>query len=144
MTPYGPLANARLDDGVWRFNVPGTVSVPLAGRFGDKAFIGHYHMLSQMYLGREPEDGRSVYFVGWENGPIKIGVAINVATRLRFLQIGCPYDVQLWATASGGRRTEKDYHRRFAVHRLRGEWFERCPEIEEEIARLSSQGISHE
>ena len=34
------------------------------------------------------------------------------------------------------RTHEQAYHRKFRNHHMRGEWFERCPEIEAEIERL--------
>ena len=45
-----------------------------------------------------------------------------------------------WAVTTGGLWAERDYHKRFAQWWMRGEWFERCPEIEAEIARLSQRG----
>jgi hypothetical protein len=39
---------------------------------------------------------------------------------------------------AGGLHVELEYHQRFRAHHLRGEWFERCPEIEAEIERLNT------
>jgi hypothetical protein len=79
-----------------------------------------------------------VYFIGAQSGPIKIGIAGNVQNRLKGLQTGHHEKLELLATCEGGQSLERDYHKRFASRRLNGEWFERCPEIEGEIERLSA------
>jgi hypothetical protein len=79
-----------------------------------------------------------VYFVGADEGPIKIGWCKNIAKRLVELQCGNPARLSVLATAPGRSHLEAEYHRRFAAHRLHGEWFERHPDILAEIARLSS------
>lgn len=83
------------------------------------------------------------YFIGGDVGAIKIGRSVNVAVRLKDIQACSPIPVRVLATRAGNSR-EKMYHRLFAAHRLHGEWFERCPEIEAEIARLNSIGIEEE
>jgi hypothetical protein len=111
--------------------------VPITGRYRDPEFMGHYQMLCDLFdVGFRADDPRNVYFMGWRDGPIKIGLAINVKTRRDTLQVACPYELQVYATAGGGLRAEVEYHQQFRERHLRGEWFERCPEIEAEIARL--------
>lgn len=80
---------------------------------------------------------QTVYFIASESGPIKIGIAVSPDKRLRGLQTGHHERLELLATCEGGQERERDYHKRFAAHRLHGEWFERVPEIELEIARLN-------
>lgn len=78
-----------------------------------------------------------LYFIGAAEGPIKIGVSINPVSRLRALQTGYPFKLDILALVAGGGRYEGDYHAMFAEHRLHGEWFARVPEIEAEIAKLN-------
>lgn len=87
-----------------------------------------------------PEKIGTVYFIGAENGgPIKIGFTTNVQTRLGRLQVGSPARLEILALAHDRPRSaECGYHFRFRAFRLHGEWFERVPEIEAEIARLSA------
>lgn len=80
-----------------------------------------------------------VYFIQSESGGIKIGVAVDVAKRLRGLQTAHPAKLTLLAVTNGGPAQEADYHRRFAAHRLHGEWFERHPDILAEIDRLNAE-----
>jgi hypothetical protein len=87
---------------------------------------------------RERQDRFTVYFVGGDVGAIKIGLARNPHRRIKGLQCGSPIPLKILATVSGGRRLEMAYHRRFAVHRLHGEWFARSPEIQSEIDRLNA------
>lgn len=79
----------------------------------------------------------SCYFVGAAGlNVVKIGYANHVRNRLSHMQVNSPVRLELLATAPGGLLRERTYHRRFAAHRLHGEWFERCLEIEAEIERL--------
>jgi hypothetical protein len=71
-----------------------------------------------------------VYFVqAGEGGPIKIGTALDVPRRLKKLQQAQSAKLVLLAVRRGGLKTERGYHRRFADHRIRGEWFHPAPVI---------------
>lgn len=78
-----------------------------------------------------------VYFILAATGEIKIGMAVDVVQRLNSLQTSHPAKLEILATTSGGRKRERQYHERFAAHRLHGEWFEPHPDILAEIERLS-------
>ncbi len=79
-----------------------------------------------------------VYFVGPKDGPIKIGYARRLDFRIKDLRLANAYPLEIWASVKACPSLEREYHKRFAAHRLHGEWFERCPEIEAEIARLKA------
>lgn len=81
-------------------------------------------------------DRSAVYFVGGDIGAIKIGISIDLPKRLASLNSHSPIPLKALATVRGGRKEEKAYHRRFAAHRLHGEWFSPAPEILAEIERL--------
>jgi len=81
---------------------------------------------------------RHIYFIGGEDGPIKIGIAVNPSARLKELQTGHPARLSVLATVLGPDSLEGDYHVRFAEHRLEGEWFARHPDILAEIERLAA------
>ena len=80
-------------------------------------------------------DKSVVYFIGCE-AAIKIGKARNVKRRLGEIQALSPVRLQVLATTPGNLRLEKEYHKRFAAHRLHGEWFAPHPDILAEIERL--------
>lgn len=80
-----------------------------------------------------------VYFIGAASGPVKIGIAGNPQNRLKGLQTGHHERLSILAVCDGDQELERAYHKRFAEHRLGGEWFGRVPEIEAEIERLASQ-----
>lgn len=84
--------------------------------------------------------GPLCYFIGAAHGPVKIGFSTNPDKRMEGFQLCSPYTLSVLATVPGGIIAEREYHKRFAGFRLHGEWFERCPEIEAEIARLSKTG----
>jgi len=70
-----------------------------------------------------------VYFVGF-NGFVKIGFSVNVERRIRDLQKGAPYRLEVYAAIPGSLNDEKQLHRRFIRHRTDiGEWFHYSDEI---------------
>lgn len=85
---------------------------------------------------KAPLGTRYVYFIAAIGGPIKIGLAKVPQERLKDLQTSHPKELRLlaWVIADEGK--EKEYHLRFADHRLSGEWFARHPDILEEIRRI--------
>ena len=60
---------------------------------------------------------------------VKIGCARNIRARLATLQTGSAAPLELLATTT---EPESVMHSRFAMHRLRGEWFALTPEILEQ------------
>lgn len=70
---------------------------------------------------------KGIYFVqAVTGGPIKIGVASNVYTRLKGIQTGSPVKLQIIAFVPDDdpRFLEGLLHERFAQFRLEGEWFQ--------------------
>lgn len=80
----------------------------------------------------------TVYFIQVASGEIKIGNANCANARLRKLQSANPHKLTLLATCAGGEPQEREYHTRFAQHRLVGEWFTPAPDILAEIERLNT------
>lgn len=73
----------------------------------------------------------TIYFVQAEcGGPVKIGFTVDVDERVKALQCGSPFPLRVVATRPGTLGTEAELHRRFARHRLHGEWFEASDDIE--------------
>ncbi len=67
-----------------------------------------------------------IYFVQADGvGHIKIGFTDgeDAAVRLATLQVGSPVPLRLLGVIRGTLSDEKDLHRRFAAHRVVGEWF---------------------
>lgn len=77
------------------------------------------------------------YFIGGEEGPIKIGHTVDIKVRLGTLRLSSPLWLEVLASRSGGAGREAAYHQQFAAHRLHGEWFTRHPDILAEIDRLN-------
>ena len=81
------------------------------------------------YIGPREE---CVYFVQeGDDGPVKIGTAglRNVMSRVGGLQTGNPRKLHLRRVVRGGAGLEVTLQRRYAAHRIRGEWFEPHPEL---------------
>lgn len=79
-----------------------------------------------------------VYFVSYENGPVKIGKAKNISARIKTLQTGIPYPLQLLGVMAGRTGLEGALHRKFHTSRLNGEWFERDSNLLEFIHQNTS------
>lgn len=62
---------------------------------------------------------------------IKIGFtdAPDAEARVAALQTGNSSELVLLTSFNGGREKESELHRRFAAHRIAGEWFHPAPEL---------------
>lgn len=58
---------------------------------------------------------------------MKIGTAKNVDKRMGSLQTGNPEELTLLHTLIGGRKLERQLHRQFSAHHVKGEWFQAEP-----------------
>lgn len=71
-----------------------------------------------------------VYFIREKGtGCIKIGKTTDVRGRIKGLQTGSPQGLQLLAVVPGYTEVEDRMHRRFAAHRVSGEWFRPAAEL---------------
>jgi hypothetical protein len=89
---------------------------------------------------REPEvvPLAGVYFAGSGEGPVKIGHTRDWVSRIKALQTGHPWKLNLLAiVVDADTSVERDYQMRFGRHRLHGEWFSPHPDILAEIERLT-------
>jgi hypothetical protein len=71
-----------------------------------------------------------VYFVRVaEQAVFKVGISNTPTKRLQGLQTGCPYELQLYATAliRDTKAAEEQVHRILASRQIRGEWFSISP-----------------
>jgi hypothetical protein len=74
---------------------------------------------------------RMIYFIRYGSRRIvKIGHCTDhPRIRMGILQTGTPERLTLLGMAPGGLKEEKEWHRRFAHLRVRGEWFQWTPEL---------------
>lgn len=70
---------------------------------------------------------------------VKIGFAVSVPERMAMLQTASSDKLRLLGTIKGDLTTEGEMHRRFAQHRIQGEWFRLVSEIVEYIAELKAK-----
>jgi len=64
------------------------------------------------------------------DGPIKIGHTIGgIASRISFLQVGCPWQIVVLGTMDGDIATESSLLKKFAHLNMRGEWFYAADEL---------------
>lgn len=79
-----------------------------------------------------------VYFVT-DGEAIKIGHANNINRRIAELQTSQHFPLYFIGGLSGGEHEERLLHRRFALLRIRGEWFEIHPDIFNFIDEISDE-----
>jgi len=78
-----------------------------------------------------------IYFIQQENdGAIKIGISNNFKKRLRQLQTGSPYKLNILTIINGDEELEKQLHSKFAEYRLSGEWFKPVEKLVNYINKL--------
>jgi len=73
-----------------------------------------------------------------DDGPVKIGFTRNASQRLEALQTGNSKKLSLIAKIPGTQRDEILLQKIFGEYRIRGEWFERAPQIKV-LIRCASQ-----
>lgn len=73
-----------------------------------------------------------IYFVKADN-KIKIGYSSNPANRIITLQTSSPEELQVLLVIDGNMDDERELHKKFIDHKIRGEWFALSNEISEYI-----------
>ena len=65
------------------------------------------------------------FFLHRKYNAVKIGYTSNVDERLSDIRTGCPVhsDIKLLFWFRGSREEETEFHRRFRMYRMDGEWF---------------------
>lgn len=69
-----------------------------------------------------------VYVIGRAEGPVKVGITTDLIARMRQMQTGSPFKLQLLYAMpcddrANAREHESAFHFVYAEHRLTGEWF---------------------
>lgn len=86
----------------------------------------------------EPRSPDQVYFArAGRTNRVKIGTAVDVAVRMRDLAHPLVGKLRVLGVVDGGYGMESEMHRRFAVYRIKGEWFRLEGELAEFVASLS-------
>ncbi|TPM53286.1 GIY-YIG nuclease family protein [Mesorhizobium sp. B2-2-4] len=70
-----------------------------------------------------PAEHGHIYFMKAGNA-VKIGRSANLRSRFKSLQTGSAEEARIVKVLPGGKRREKEFHKRFSEYRLRGEWFD--------------------
>ena len=71
--------------------------------------------------------GQSVYIIGTSrNGPVKVGISANPASRAREMQTACALPLKVFGEwpCHNAKLSETLMHRVLEPHRMSGEWFE--------------------
>lgn len=82
----------------------------------------------KLYQPSDRDPSAFVYFIqGEDEGPIKIGAAIDPVKRMRGMQTGYPYKLRILATHPGGYTFERYLHWYLWRYKIRGEWYKPGP-----------------
>lgn len=84
----------------------------------------------------------SIYIIGPESGPYKVGKTSDVSKRLAALQTANPFRLKVHFSIQEGDASgaERDAHNALAKHRLSGEWFD-AP-LDEIISAIERRGAT--
>lgn len=75
-------------------------------------------------LGRDRIEDAHTYFIQRQDGPVKIGAAVDVFQRMAALQTASPEPLRLIGVIIlGGYRMERYLHGLLADDRIGGEWY---------------------
>ena len=84
-------------------------------------------------------DVNFIYVIGnKEHGICKIGFTNNVFKRVKSIQTGCPYPLEIFCVIHGSMETEKKLHYKYKSLRLNGEWFKYENPLKESIENVES------
>lgn len=72
---------------------------------------------------------------------LKIGITRHPHRRLQGLQVGSAFPLELLVAVRVFPQSEAIAHRRFAAHRISGEWFHECPEILTWVTNLQRRTV---
>lgn len=73
----------------------------------------------------QDDEQQVVYVIGQRRSSIaKVGTTSNLRARLRAIQTGHPFRLEVLWYCRGGRRLESWLHENLAPRRLQGEWFD--------------------
>lgn len=81
-----------------------------------------------------------VYFLQTDHY-VKIGFSETPQKRISSIQVSLPTKLRVLMIIKGGRKLEKQLHKRFAHLRSNGEWFKINEEIEDYLAEMEDQDL---
>lgn len=93
------------------------------------ASAAHEEAAARRLLRDEPRQKALYLMQSGDCGPIKIGVAYDVAARRSQLQSGNPDPIYVRFALSAMGHRESEMHQRLSAFRISGEWFEPVPEV---------------
>ncbi|MEX1059424.1 MAG: GIY-YIG nuclease family protein [Methyloceanibacter sp.] len=100
-------------------------------------WVQRAELAMQPHRGEPDENDPRIYFISTDDEFIKIGFTTNLRERIRSLRTASPKRLRVHVAIPGTRDDERELHRRFAVHHVRGEWFKFSDAIADFIASYS-------
>lgn len=86
-------------------------------------------------------DGASIGFIyvfaNHFSGVCKIGFTTNPTNRLKQVQTGCPYKLEIILVIKGSIKTERALHKKYKKFKTNGEWFLFRGQLKESIQKTA-------
>lgn len=76
-------------------------------------------------------------FANYFSGVCKIGFTTNPINRLKQVQTGCPYKLEIILVIKGSIKVERALHRKYKKFKTNGEWFLFRGELKESIQKIA-------
>lgn len=77
-----------------------------------------------------------IYFISNGSDAVKIGYSLRVEERIKELQNGSPFPLEILALSPGDKVAEREYHQKYSDLAIGGEWFQIDKSLEGEIKQL--------
>ena len=98
--------------------------------------IADYHKYIENLVNKR--DGY-IYVIGNKEYKLcKIGFSKNVFKRIKSIQTGCPFELEIFCVVYGDYVMEKKLHRKYQNLKMNGEWFKYEGELEKSIIKTES------
>lgn len=83
-------------------------------------------------------DSEFVYVIGnLTHNICKIGYSKNPLSRIKEIQTGCPYKLQLFLVVGGNRTTESQLQKKYKRYKSNGEWFHYREELKHAVESIA-------
>lgn len=93
----------------------------------------------QPRMSKAPTRDAFIYFLCVGHA-VKIGYTTDPARRIADIRTYLPDEIAGLAVVRGGRAEEQRLHRALRPHRIRGEWFKNCPDVQAVVCQSLLRG----
>lgn len=110
----------------WAMKIPDKVLAERLYDYKNSGTKNFSNKTAREYLKSVELKESCVYAIGnMDEGYVKIGFSTDPENRIKQIQTGCPFEVEVIKMWNGlGRKDEKKLHKAYSKYQAHGEWFE--------------------